>query len=244
MSELVKRLFRQAFPDPQDISEPSPPSGSAEETLRQSSSLLLPVTAAYRRRLGQCGPTPKGAFWVSQHTVSKRFDILSRAFDPTDMAQGNVTIRDYGCGYGAFFDYLKSKPIMNDSRYIGYDITQSMLDACEKRIKDTRAEFRHSAKPATRADYSIVSGTFNLKLDAEDQTWIDYVHASLVLLWETTDRAIAFNMLDRRQFDPEIQGLYYADHLSMLSFCREALSPNVEVIEDYGLPDFTIIVRR
>jgi len=240
----MKKLFRQAFPDPPASTEPTPPSDSAEETVRRASSLLLPVTAAYRNRLGQCGPTPKGAFWVSQHTVTKRFDILGRAFDPADIAKGGVTIRDFGCGYGAYFDYLKSKPVMNDSTYVGYDITQTMLDACERRIRDPRASFRHSAKPTTTADYTMVSGTFNLKLDADEGAWLDYVHASLVLLWETTKKALAFNMLDRRQLDPDMQGLYYADHADMVTYCRGALSPDVEIIEDYGLPDFTVIVRR
>lgn len=244
MSDLLKRLFRQAFPNQSHSGQPQPAPGSAEETLRQADNLLLPVSAAYRRRLGQCGPTPKGAFWVSQQTVIQRFDILTRAFDPIDIAHGGVTIRDFGCGYGALFDYLQAKPIMNHSRYIGYDITQSMLDACAQRIKDSRASFRHSAKPGTAADYTLVSGTFNLKLDADDEDWLSYVEASLVLLWETTTKTMAFNMLDRRQFDPTMSGLYYSDHERMLAFCLEALSPKVEIIENYGLPDFTVIVRR
>lgn len=246
MSEYLKKLFRQAFPSPTDPPDDivRPPAGSAEDAIRNAAPLLSPVAAAYRNRLGQCGPTPKGAFWVNQENVKKRFDILCLAFDPADIARGGVVIRDFGCGYGALFDYLMAKPVMNGGTYIGYDITRSMLDACEARIKDPRAVFRQSARPSTPADYTLVSGTFNLKLGADGDAWLAYVQASLVLLWETTRKAMAFNMLDARHFDPAMQGLYYTDHAAMASFCGEALSPDIEVIDGYGLPDFTIIVRR
>lgn len=246
MAGFLKQLFGQAFPDTvARTDDPVPlPAGSAEETLRNALDMLNPVAAAYRRRLGQCGPTAKGAFWANQANVRLRFELLCRVFDPVDAARGGVSIRDFGCGYGALFDYLTSHPVMNDSTYIGYDITQSMLDACERRIRDPRARFRCSARPTTPVDYTLVSGTFNLKLQADDAAWLDYVEASLTILWETTTRAMAFNMLDRRRFDPDMEGLYYADCARVADFCRHALSPDVRVIENYELPDFTILVRR
>ena len=246
MAGFLKNLFGQAFPEPvtRDTDPVPPPRGSAEETLRNAFDMLNPVAAAYRRRLGQCGPTAKGAFWANQANVRRRFELLCRAFDPADIAGGGIVIRDFGCGYGALFDYLANHSVMNDSRYIGYDITQSMLDACGQRIRDPRATFRCSARPTAPADYTLVSGTFNLKLQAADAAWLDYVEASLVILWETTRKALAFNMLDRRHFDPDMEGLYYADCAELAALCRDALSPDVEVVENYELPDFTIIVRR
>ncbi|MEQ8666332.1 MAG: class I SAM-dependent methyltransferase [Rhodospirillales bacterium] len=246
MAGFFKNLLGQAFPPaspPTDDPVP-PPSGSAEETVRNAFDMLNPVAAAYRRRLGQCGPTAKGAFWANQANVRHRFELLCRVFDPADVARGGVTVRDFGCGYGALFDYLANHPILNDGHYVGYDITRSMLDACEQRIRDPRASFRCSARPTAPADYTLVSGTFNLKLQADEQAWHDYVEASLTILWETTRKAMAFNMLDRRRFDPDMEGLYYADCAEIAAFCRSALSPDVEVIENYELPDFTILVRR
>ena len=86
----------------------------AIETLKRSRAMLEPVLASFERRLRQFGAAPKRAFWKNKEWQTRRYDILSRLFDDADR-QGGVTIIDYGCGYGAFFDYLKARPVMDDS---------------------------------------------------------------------------------------------------------------------------------
>lgn len=93
------------------------------------------------------------------------------------------------------------------------------------------------------ADYTLVSGTFNMSMHAGDDEWQNYVFASLQDLWEHTTHALAFNMLDKSDED-ELDGLFYADPKVFENFCRTNLSDNVQVVTDYGLPDFTIFVRR
>jgi len=246
MAGLFRQFLRHAFPArTANRSADAPPPGTPDSVLYDAAGMLGPVVHAYERRLTQCGPTPKGAFWSNQENVRKRFDMLCRVFDPTDVARGGVTIRDFGCGYGALFDHIKDHPVMQGgSRYVGYDMTQSMLDACMRRIKDTRAEFRRSIRPQHAADYTMISGTFNMRLNAPDDEWLDYVEASLRILWETTTKALAVNMLDRRHKDILMDGLYYADRDTFVRFCRDSLSEDVRVHEDYGLPDFTVLIRR
>ena len=55
-----------------------------------------------------------------------------------DITAGGITITDYGCGYGAFFHYLKDRPVMMDSRYIGIDISEAMLVEAENHTRDPR----------------------------------------------------------------------------------------------------------
>ncbi len=242
MGDFLKKLFQAAFPAEQS-SDGTSPIGSAESVLKRASGLLKPVTSAYRQRYRQYGAEPQGVYWSNADNVRKRFEVLCAVFDPADIALGEASINDLGCGYGALYDVLKTHPIMRGGTYHGYDICESLLDACHTRIRDPRAEFHHAMRATHNADYALVSGTFNMKINADDGQWLAYVLASLQALWEKTDKAMAFNMLDR-ELEQDYDGLYYADARVFEGFCRAHLSDKVEVITDYGLPDFTIYVRR
>lgn len=221
---------------------PTGPSAAEPSILARVPELLSPVVKAYRRRLLEFGATPQGVFWRNQTNVDKRFEVLLRIFDDAALA-GEITVNDLGCGYGAFFSVLQSHPALRGSRYIGYDVCTDMLDAAEKRIRDPRATFVRSAAPTETADYSFASGTFNLKLQASERPWADYVKALLALLWQKTGKGLAFNMLDIRQKRAG-DGLFYADPGDFADFCRTSMSPRLELVENYGLPDWTMLIRR
>ncbi len=245
MGNILKKLFGQAFPA-EGMAAPGevvPASGSPEAVLQGIKGMLLPVTTAYRIQYSKNGATPKGVFWSNADNVRKRFEILCRVFDPEDIARGEASIIDLGCGYGALYDYLKAHPVMHGGEYRGYDICESLLDACKTRIKDPRASFYLNMHATRPADYSIVSGTFNLKMDANEADWLTYTQISLKALWAQTDKAMAFNMLDIADAAP-MDGLYYADPQVFEAFCRGNLSDNVTLVSGYELPDFTIYVRR
>lgn len=245
MSGSVKKWFGQAFPAANNTQpgEIAPEPGSPEAVLQGIKGMLTPVTTAYRLQYRRNGATPKGVFWSNADNVRKRFEVLCRVFYPEDVARGESTIADLGCGYGALYDFLKSHPVMRGGEYRGYDICESLLDACKVRVKDPRASFHHAMRVTQPADYAIVSGTFNLKLGADDADWLTYTQISLKALWAQTDKAMAFNMLDIADAAP-MDGLYYADPGVLEEFCRENLSENVTVVTGYDLPDFTIYVRR
>ncbi len=215
---------------------------SVGEILSAAPRMLVPVVRAYERRLSRYGPTAQGVFWKNQEWQLRRYAILEDIFD--DMAQaGGITIHDFGCGYGSLFEYLADKAVMNRSRYIGTDMSQGMIDAAKARHADPRGEFVHGISAHETADYTIVSGTYNMHMGADAEEWVEYIQASLKQLWQHTRRGLAFNML-RDDTDVHYDGLYYANPVRFLTFVRESLSPEAEVIVDPPLPDFTIFVRR
>jgi SAM-dependent methyltransferase len=218
------------------------PKPATDEGFSRAPELLTPVVIAYRRRLDHFGPSPRGVFWRSRESAERRFQVLVRVFDDGDRG-GGIAINDLGCGYGAFFEFIRDHPAMRGSRYVGYDICPEMVAEARARIRDPRATFVRHLKATETADYSFVSGTFNLKLEAEEAAWNAYVKASLELLWQKTRKGLAFNMLDPRDKE-EGDGLYYADPLEFLEFVRARLSADARLIEDYGVPDWTILLRR
>jgi len=214
----------------------------AIETLQRSRSMLEPVLASFEKRIAQFGADPRSAFWKDEEWQKRRHDILSRLFDEPDRL-GGISITDFGCGYGAFFDYLADRPVMKNSRYTGIDMSAAMIEEANARIRDSRATFQSHLIATETADYTVVCGTYNMNLGANRDEWADYVKASLEQLWSKTTKAMGFNML---RFDAPDQypGLYYADGMEFVKFCNETLSPDITYTDDRPLPDWTIIIRR
>lgn len=211
--------------------------------LRRAPRLLAPVARIYGRRLDQCGATAQGVFWRGEEWQELRFERLACIFEPSDAAKGGISINDFGCGYGAYFDFLASQPVMSDSKFYGYDIVQEMIAACRDRITDPRAKFIRKMWVTKTADYSFACGTYNMNGNANEDDWRVYVEDSLKQLWGKTNKAMAFNML-RRDSDDQYPGLYYIDPEDMRQFLINNFSEHVEVFDETPLPDVTFFVRK
>jgi hypothetical protein len=75
--------------------------------------------------------------------------------------------------------------------------------------------------------------------------WAEYVRKIIDILADVGRRGFAFNILTLSS-DPERRrsDLYYADPVEMLSYCLSRFGRSVALLQDYGLYDFTVIVRR
>ncbi|MCK5167268.1 MAG: class I SAM-dependent methyltransferase [Rhodospirillaceae bacterium] len=218
--------------------------GTSELTIQPPSDigdLLEFIGQVYDHRLKECGPTAQGVFWKHEEGQTLRHEILLQIVEPSDLC-GNITINDLGCGYGAFFEILKNNPLMSESKYFGYDISMEMIDAARIRNHDNRANFIHSARASETADYSFASGTFNMSLGAIDHLWSDYVYSSIRMLWENTKKGLAFNMLDSNS-GAKLTDLHYANMDDTIKYAK-TLTPNVEIITDYPLDEWTVFMRR
>lgn len=102
-----------------------------------------------------------------------------------------------------------------------------------------------SASGLAAADYSVASGVFNLRLEVDDAAWRAYVVETLDTLDGVSERGFAFNMLTRYS-DPERMrpDLYYGDPCFFFDHCKRAYARDVALLHDYGLYEFTIVVRK
>ncbi|MEK9672768.1 MAG: class I SAM-dependent methyltransferase [Rhodospirillaceae bacterium] len=210
---------------------------------RKMARLLNPALRSYDRRLDELGPEARAVFWKSEEHQLARFEKLFDVIDPVDQQAGGITIADFGCGYGALFDFLRDLPAMQGSAYVGIDMSRKMIDAARARIRDPRVRFLQQITVTEPADYIFACGTFNMHAGAADDEWGDYIRESLKRLWAMTGKALAFNLL-RNDSGDDFPGLYYADGPEFLEFCRRELSPDAEMTNDAPLPDYTFIVRR
>jgi SAM-dependent methyltransferase len=206
-----------------------------------SDELILNMVAAYyASKLAEHGPTSQGVDWNGQASHTLRHRQFLRLFDGTQAA----SVLDLGCGFGDFLRFLRTEG--HRGAFIGYDIEPSMIaEALRLYGEDPDCRWHVGAKPTEVADFAVASGVFNVKGHISTETWAHYARETIDMLAQVSRRGFAFNMLSlssdpaRRRSD-----LYYADAPEMLAYCLSRFGRSVALLQDYGLYEFTIIVRH
>ncbi|MGE0822671.1 MAG: trans-aconitate 2-methyltransferase [Candidatus Binatia bacterium] len=203
--------------------------------------ILQQTAAYYTAKIQEHGATARGVDWNSTESQSMRFQQLLRLCLDTSRP---FSINDIGCGYGALVDYLQACHYRFS--YAGVDLSTAMIQvATERYLHDSRCQFFTTFSALPVADYSVASGIFNVKLSTPDGEWITYMAAMLDQLASVSSLGFAFNVLTQYS-DAERQrpDLYYADPRFWFDHCQQRYSRWVALLHDYGLYEFTILVRR
>jgi SAM-dependent methyltransferase len=202
-------------------------------------SITAKVARYYSDRLREHGTTARGVDWNSEESQVLRFLQLARLL-PVDEAYSVV---DYGCGYGAVLEFLEGRGDRFD--YQGYDISKAMVDQARREHGSAQRRFTTAEDDLESADFAIASGIFNVKLDTTVDDWSDYVTDTLRRIDRLGNRGFAFNMLtsysDADRMRPD---LFYGDPCRYFDHCKRTFSKQVALLHDYGLYEFTILVRK
>jgi hypothetical protein len=201
--------------------------------------MLSRVAVLYEAMLEESGINAGGVGWSSDRVMDTPFELFAEMLAGET---GPVSVNDLGCGWGALFDHLQDLPVFAQGIYIGYDISEAMVAAARRRVGDPRARFEQAASPLVRADYSLASGTFNIRFGAALADWDGLVRDSIRILAQASRKGFAFNLLGTRpvEVDPD---MFYADPADFTAFCRAEFGQRVETILDYVPNQFMIRVR-
>lgn len=196
----------------------------------------------FAEKLDTFGATAKGVDYNGPEAQERRFEQLSKVINP----QNPFTVIDYGSGYGAMFDFLQKKDWQFE--YYGVDLIEKMVIAGRETHKDfPNAHFTTNESEVPAADYLLAGAIFNIKLDTPYDEWQAFALKTLTRMNELNSKGFSFNMLtkysdeDRMAQRPD---LFYGDPLFFFDFCKRNFSRNVALLHDYGLYDFTILVRK
>jgi SAM-dependent methyltransferase len=198
------------------------------------------VESYYSEKLEVHGPTAQGVDWNSPNSQRLRFVQLLKLIDHNQP----FTINDYGCGYGALADYLRSEG--DAFQYLGFDISPKMIaKANELHAGMQGVAFVCKERDLREAHYTVASGIFNVRLKAATEAWEGYMLRTLAAINGLSKRGFAFNVLTKYS-DPEFQrpDLYYADPLLLFDYCKTTFSRFVTLLHDYPLYEFTVLVRK
>lgn len=204
-------------------------------------SILKKIQELYSENLAKEGISSTAVGWRTIDSQNLRFEKLSGIIANTKIP---ITVNDYGCGYGAHLEYL-IKLGLSVKEYNGYDISDSMLDAARKKLISyaTKVNLYKTQTINTKADYTFVSGTFNVRFDSDDKKWEEYIKSKLNEINYYSEKGFSFNLLTK-YVDWREPHLYYGDPCYWFEICKREFSKKVSLIHDYPLFEWTIWVIK
>lgn len=196
------------------------------------------ISDYYTQKIIEYGATPEGVDWNSEESQLVRFEQLSKIIRSNDFS-----INDVGCGYGKYYEYLEV--LFSQYSYIGYDLSEEMVLNAKELYRNTKFETISNLDIMRCSDYSVASGIFSVKMQHTEAEWLSYILDTLEKINEKSTKGFAFNMLTKYS-DKEYmrEDLYYADPLFIFDYCKRNFSKEVTLLHDYGLYEFTILVRK
>jgi SAM-dependent methyltransferase len=214
------------------------PEGRTE--LASTQDILKQIASYYASKLAAHGATARGVDWNGEQSQTQRHRQFLRLLD----ADRNASVLDLGCGYGDFLRFLRAEGYAGT--YTGCDVAKDMINAARSlHGEGSDRLWRVGSAPDESAHYAIASGIFNVKGAVSTEEWTGHVRQTIEVLAQAGRRGFGFNMLTKSG-DPALRrpDLYYADPADMMTHCIGRYGPSVALLQDYGLWEFTLLVRR
>jgi SAM-dependent methyltransferase len=205
-------------------------------------SQLKKIESMYSDNLQKMGVDSRSVGWNSEACQKLRFSKLAAVLGQDE----DFSINDLGCGYGSLLDFLSKDLDCQVGKYHGYDISKDMLDAATRILSGYPKELidlRQSKDISTVADYSFVSGTFNVRFEATYDEWKQHISDCLSNLDAHSTKGFAFNLLTS-YVDWEEPHLFYGEPSFWFDYCKKNFSKKVSLLHDYDLWEWTILVRK
>lgn len=208
---------------------------------REWQQILRQTEGYYTQKVLEYGATAQGVDWNSSASQQLRFKQLLRLVEGE---QGLFSINDFGCGYGALVEYLQAQDYA--FTYHGCDLSAEMVKRAQEQYRTlANCRFSVSLEAMAPAQYTVASGIFNVKLDTDEAVWAEYMLATIDRLAVLSTQGFAFNVLTKYADPPRMRPyLYYADPGWLFDYCQLRHSRWVALLHDYGLYEFTLLVRK
>lgn len=213
---------------------------SGARYLSENADIIAALAAFNADQIRAHDATPEGVGWNSVHAQTTRFDQVLKVI----VREGDdVSLNDIGCGYGALYEHMHGSK--RRLAYRGFDVTEDSVAVARLRHPELGAARLAGMDGLTPATYSVASGIFGLRLGFDESRWHEYILDTLELMDANSREGFAFNMLTSYS-DPDrmIDELYYADPCRYFDLCKRRYARNVALYHDYGIYDFTIVVRK
>jgi SAM-dependent methyltransferase len=203
------------------------------------------VDAYYSARVAKHGATPLGVDWSCQATQSMRFVQLLKICD----FAAPFSLNDIGSGYGALCAFLAMRHGEAAIDYLGVDLSRAMISRARRRFRRTDRRFAVGKASPRPADYSVASGVMNVNVGYSRAVWEDFIAAVLQDMRRTSRRGFSVNFMsdvvaasEAPDNSPETR-LYRTSPERWIPYCKNALGCSVETLENYGMREFTLLVR-
>jgi len=202
------------------------------------------IDAYYTACVARHGATPRGVDWSCEATQGLRFVQLLKLCD----ASVPFSLNDVGCGYGALVPFLAARFPSCEIDYLGLDLSRAMISRARRRFAGPQRRFVVAAQSPRIADYSVASGVMNVNVGYSREAWESYVGTVLQRMFVTSRCGFSVNFMyaagGEMDGHPEAPRLYRTTPATWAGYCERELQATVEIVDNYGMKEFTLLVRR
>ncbi len=197
------------------------------------------VSEYYSNAFDKFGRQPKGVDWNDENAQVRRFERLTSHLPQNE----SFSVLDYGCGYGALYDFLKNSGYSFD--YHGFDIAESIIAETKAHYAETEGVSFYTQLPKElHVNFAILNGVFHVKLEHENATWEEHIRVHLQELMKHVKTSVSVNFLSLHS-DPEKRksSLFYAHPTNFAEKLSSEFGWNIEVHEHPALYEFVLIIQ-
>lgn len=200
------------------------------------------VARYYSQKIETHGATALGVDWPCIPSQELRFVQLLKICDFSKP----LSVTDIGCGYGALFSFIRRRYRNVPIDYLGIDLSPAMISVAEKRRwSEHEPRFMVGHTSPRIADYTLASGIFNVKLNETEERWQYYIGKTLCDMLAASRIGFAVNFLGPAHPGArKIPELYRTPAKVWTRFCEQRLHMAVELVQGYGMQEFTLLARR
>jgi SAM-dependent methyltransferase len=184
----------------------------------------MDINQHYSQLWQQYGDDPRSVQLADRVTQRRRFTLLCEV--SRDIRRASIL--DVGCGLAHLHEYLLEHGYEGD--YTGIDVNPDFVAECRRKFPKSRFELLDISQTAAswQVDYVLLNGVFNnARADSHE-----FVRSCLRNMFAACRVGMAFNAMSTYvdRFDPE---LVYFDPEELFGFCKEELSPLVNLRHEY-----------
>jgi len=200
----------------------------------------------YARKFSEFGATAKGVDWGKDEDVLLRHKMMSGLIINdnyrTSDGQSQPSLLDVGCGYGGFYEYLRS--IGLNVSYTGIEVVQQMVDYGKAAYPSaTFIEGDFLDKADLRFDYVVCNGILTQKLSTSILDMDRFANNLIRKMFEAANKGLAFNIMSTK-VNFMVNNLYYRHPADVLTFCLNELTSKVRLEHSYALFEYTVYLYK
>ena len=201
----------------------------------------------YKDKFLHFGDTPRGVDWKDKQSQSLGFQHIMDAIRFYFPSLKSFSIFEVGCGYGAFFEFLREKNLHNDISYSGIDLVDEMITAAITKFPELEnnlytGDFK-SFRPQSTFDFVTSNGIFNVKKDIDEHIFEKNILHMIELMFNLSEKGTVFNLMTPSP-DYKDPRLFYPSLDVIFGFIYKKLSRKIVVLSSYPLWKITIGVFR
>ncbi|MBI5676805.1 MAG: class I SAM-dependent methyltransferase [Nitrospirae bacterium] len=201
----------------------------------------------FKDKFRQFGDTPQGVDWKDKESQVRRFKYIMDTIQFSFPSLKSFSVMEVGCGYGAFFEFLKATEMNNDIAYFGIDLVDEMVTEAAIKYPELKnnlyvGEFK-SFSFGSKYDVVISSGIFNVKGHIDDSTFEKHIFHTVELMFALCEKGIFFNLMTPSPSfkDPK---LYYPAMDVLFDFICRKLGRKMTIVTSYPLWEITVGILK